>query len=160
MVDISSDTNRNIGLDKNEVVEERIVIKKRRREEPHIRIQKSKNGMFVMFVLVWWTTKDNVKHKHTQYYSLPFYVVHAYINGLTNTFYITAEKMMSKDDPRYAEYIAYKKKKLEARMAKTKERQEKRALTANQAKQMSKDFDLKSSNDPSTLKMPFKTGMK
>jgi hypothetical protein len=126
------------------------------RKESHIRIQKSKNGRFVMLVLVYWD-KEGVKHQ--QYFSVAFYNLHAYVNSLTKAYFLFAEQMISKDDPKYKAYIQKREGLKEQRHRDTIEKHKKRAKSTDDiSKQnLKEEEETPSANDPITLKLPLKT---
>lgn len=75
--------------------------------KPTLRIQKSKNGKFVMFVLV---VIDSNDKKHQKYFSVSLWQLARYIAGKSESLYINAPQMFTKADPEYEEYLKEKKR--------------------------------------------------
>lgn len=71
-----------------------------------LRIQKSRNGKFVQFVLV---VIDKEGQKHQKYFSVPLWQLATYIAGKSKSLFITAPVMFRKDSPKYAEFLKKKK---------------------------------------------------
>ena len=75
--------------------------------KPYIKIIRGRNGLFMKYILIYW---DKDKAKKRQFFSTSMEDIKRYANGMSNKYYIRAEQMYRKDDPKYKQFLKDKPK--------------------------------------------------
>lgn len=131
------------------------------RKEPHIRIQKSRSGKFVMYVFVYWAPKKDEKgniiinpetkkpeyEKQQKYFSTAFHNIHNYITGQTSAYFLIAGQMISKDSEQYKKFLAESK-------AIDNGKTRKNPTRVTKVRELEDNNELVTANDPIFLKTP------
>ena len=78
------------------------------RNKSLIRIQKSKAGTYIQLVIVKY---DADGRKQDAFFSIGYWPLKNYLDGTSNSKYLTAERMFSPDSDEYKEYLKKKKAK-------------------------------------------------